>query len=318
MPNESAMVVRGVWLSLHLHFDDASVYGSAADTVVRSSVGRLVTHLRERGLLRHFFFVRYGERGSHIRVRLRSAHDEFAPVVLAKIDEIVAGSRLAPGPVGDRHDGTPVPITRVEFVRYEPEVDRYGGADAVAIAETLFCASSDAAMAMLGSASPPRAERLGKALLANLSILHAFVPTRRAAAALSAAYATGYLGSVAPAATHENWRRRFESGYDRQAEALEAYVEEGIERLTAAESLTETLAPLAVALPTCRTELMRLSRAGAVVAFGRRLSWEEAVHRIVPSYMHMMANRLGVTVPEETYLAHILTRALSRLSAALI
>ncbi|HEU0052564.1 MAG TPA: lantibiotic dehydratase C-terminal domain-containing protein, partial [Longimicrobium sp.] len=40
--------------------------------------------------------------------------------------------------------------------------------------------------------------------------------------------------------------------------------------------------------------------------------WDTAVQAIVSSYVHMMNNRLGISLQEESYLAYLIMRAMGR------
>ena len=148
-----------------------------------------------------------------------------------------------------------------------------------------------------------------------LVMLHAFRDSRAAAAELSAAYGGYYLHAMVP---DEQQRAAhveiYEGGYDRQAEQLAPYVETAWGALEAAE-------PLTAELDLYRDHLADIQRRFARLAAAGRLGGEDSaagdyghsVQQIVPSYIHMTNNRLGITTEEETYLALVIHRTLGNL-----
>lgn len=105
--------------------------GSArADILLQSAVPELLSKLRAKSALESFFFVRYADPKPHLRLRIRNAPDQKAAVVrqmFAMLDTL-----LANGEVDD-----------VAVSTYAPEVERYGGPEAMPLAETLFHLSSE-------------------------------------------------------------------------------------------------------------------------------------------------------------------------------
>ena len=83
------------------------------------------------------------------------------------------------------------------------------------------------------------------------------------------------------------------------------------DRLEAGESLTETLDRYYQHLCTIRQHFARLHAERRLIKQGRVLdAWRQSVRMIIPGYLHMMNNRLGLSIPEESYLAHLIARAL--------
>jgi hypothetical protein len=143
-------------------------------------------------------------------------------------------------------------------------------------------------------------------------LLHAFFDTREQAVGLLEQYGTGYLSSIARDEQQQNrLQEAFEEGYDRQDDILPAYVNETWTRL-------EEGAPLTDALDQYYDDLGDVVRRFTDLFEDEHLirnevvpdSWGEATRMIVPSYLHMMNNRLGIPIPEEAYLAHLIEKTL--------
>jgi thiopeptide-type bacteriocin biosynthesis protein len=97
--------------------------------VVRPLVGQLV----QEQLIDKWFFVRYGDPRFHLRLRFHGCDDH-----VPRIMQLVGGA-CAPVVANGR-------VARLLFDTYLPEIERYGGAAALAIAESMFHADSDAAL----------------------------------------------------------------------------------------------------------------------------------------------------------------------------
>jgi thiopeptide-type bacteriocin biosynthesis protein len=292
-----------VWLSAHLHFDGA-LYGADADAVILDVVAPFFAWCRDEGLADRYFFVRYGSGGAHIRVRVRGAPD----VVARTIRPALAARVKATGTGADAR------VSHLRWIDYEPEVERYGGPDALLVAEDIFHASSDTAIALLAPVrGASRSGRLGKGLLAMLTLLHVFIGERASAAALAKYYAEGYLRIIASTddAARTPWRQAFDFGYHRQAGVLAAYVDEAWRQLCEGDELPGALAEYKVALTARRDALRALcDRRRLATPTGPVRDWPDCLSRILPNYMHMMNNRLGLAVAEESYLGHLTHRVL--------
>jgi thiopeptide-type bacteriocin biosynthesis protein len=284
------------WLSVHLFFD-GNIYGPVADRVILDLVAPLVREAEDRGWLERHFFVRYSEGGPHIRLRLfgrrEFLEEHVRPLILegaSSFTAIHSGVRSIPIP-------------------YEPEFDRYGGPEGIALAERFFHASSNTAFALLQGIGPTDGSaRLGKALLAMVVLTHAFYPDRADAAAFLQLYGTRYLRSFARSEGHrESFRRAFDEAFRRQAEHLTQYVVEGWARLERGESVSPTLDPYVQRIGQIRLEFERLAYLGRLHQRNQVITGAlEATGRIVPSYLHMMSNRIGVSVPHEAYLSDLI------------
>jgi thiopeptide-type bacteriocin biosynthesis protein len=119
---------------------------AAADTVVTRACD-LARRLRATGTATGWFFLRYGEGGHHVRVRIRPAQDGAADAVVSALRAL--GRELRAEAL----------VSRVVMDDYVPEVARYGGATGLALAEELFVADSDD-VARVIAAGTAEAERL--------------------------------------------------------------------------------------------------------------------------------------------------------------
>jgi hypothetical protein len=103
----------------------------------------------------------------------------------------------------------------------------------------------------------------------------------------------------------------FDAGHAKQATELQEYVLEAWERLRDGESVTPSLDPFLESIKLLTEELRRLW-ANRLLRNHREVfeSWDKAVRYLLPSYVHMTSNRLGITITEEAFLAYVLSKTL--------
>jgi thiopeptide-type bacteriocin biosynthesis protein len=288
--------VTGEWLSAHIFFN-GELYGKDCDRVILDLVAPFVQVCHEHQWITRYFFIRYGENGPHVRLRLYGRRD----ILECKAKPLFSAKIAAP--------------LRVLWIPYEPEMERYGGSDGVTLAELFFHYSSDISIFLLGKIiSEERSSRLGKALLSMSVLLYVFLEDRTKAAKFARNYGMNYLKTLLrDEALQSRWVEAFGAGYTRQAEILAIYINETWERLQASETLSEVL-------DRYRRNVHEIKWRFKTLWADRRLmigsvvleNWEHCVSAIVSSYMHMMNNRLGVTLQEESYLAYLLAQTLGK------
>lgn len=278
------------WLSAHIYLD-GMVHGSDGDLVLLNVVRPFVKRAFESGWTDRYFFIRYRDDGAHIRLRLRGLPHVLKEKLQPALEECA----------GDR----------IRWIPYSPEFDRYGGPLAIEVAESFFFASSRAAMLLTESIAGVQSARLAKGLLAMLVFLYVFGGTRQSVIDFSRQHSTSYLRAIAREEGQDvPWKSAFDDGYGRQSLALVSAVIDTWERLCEGESVLPALDAYRVALTETRSELERLCASGLVATGGGVVSnIDQATMWIGPSYVHMMNNRLGITIAEEAYLGHLITRA---------
>ncbi len=283
------------WKSCHLH------YHGDAGLLLGHLVAPLVSSLLRAGVIDHFFFIRYELGGPHVRLRLRAASD--APVeeavkaaaedfftrwpsaeprppetVLRRTREILAAD---PGET----DATAYPDNSLRIVPFRPEVERYGGPRLIGAALDFFALSSVLALRFARlHGGEPRSRQIPWLLRALAGLAAGLAGDERELAGL-----LGYAATAATTANHPlaPFAGKGDRAFEQQAE-------------------------------TFRRLLREACSGGAHEAAGlgaRRLA--AAVRRIAPpasglilrSHLHMAANRLGISNPEEAFLSRILWRA---------
>jgi thiopeptide-type bacteriocin biosynthesis protein len=119
------------WLFLKLYGGE-----STADSVLTEAVHPAIDALRRSGAIDRWFFVRYGDPESHLRIRLHGDPARLCGEALPLLH-----SRLKPM-LGGR-------LWRIELGTYQRETDRYGGPASIVHAERLFDLDSEAVTRIL-------------------------------------------------------------------------------------------------------------------------------------------------------------------------
>ena len=110
---------------------------STADAVLRDVIGPVTREAQASGAADSWFFIRYGDPQWHLRVRFHGAPPRLLAEVLPALEAAVA-PLLANGR-----------LWRMQLDTYDREIERYGGPAAMALAERLFHADSEAALAIV-------------------------------------------------------------------------------------------------------------------------------------------------------------------------
>ncbi|MGZ3146074.1 thiopeptide-type bacteriocin biosynthesis protein [Lentzea chajnantorensis] len=95
-----------------------------------------------------WYFLRYWETGPHLRVRVKDATGDQVGDLTATLTRLIAAQDFQPG----TDDPDWLPHGDVREVEYVPETERYGGREALPVAEEVFCRSTEVALAVLRAA----------------------------------------------------------------------------------------------------------------------------------------------------------------------
>jgi thiopeptide-type bacteriocin biosynthesis protein len=110
---------------------------STADAVLREVLGPVTREVQASGAVDSWFFLRFSDPHWHLRVRFhgdpRRLTTEVVPALEAAIAPLLADRRL----------------WRMQLDTYDREIERYGGAAGIVVAERLFHADSEAVLAIV-------------------------------------------------------------------------------------------------------------------------------------------------------------------------
>ncbi|MGW4686506.1 thiopeptide-type bacteriocin biosynthesis protein [Streptomyces sp. NPDC004244] len=290
------------WHSLHLFLHSST---EDTDRFLLREVAPLLDRLTAPGPdATRWFFIRYGEDGPHLRIRVRGLSAPAAADLAQELARAAKEVPAVPGPWPSRHG-------EVREVAYVPETDRYGGPRALPVAEEVFAASTQVALDALrdlhavGGAGAGAALRLTLAADLAHATGYALGMDRLTTARWLRGHAAGWRWvTEVPLLPGASVHARVNSVFAGQRTGLArraAAVREGLETGTAAGWLGRWADRV--------HEADALLRAGST-ADEERATTRDATAWIWASQLHMLFNRLGVTPDEERAVCRLAARTL--------
>lgn len=164
------------WLCAYLY------YTEPLQDILINGVKPLVSKILSEKLANQYFFIRYGERGPHIRLRFKGNEITLLNEVKPRLDKWFTdyfnnkpSTRIDSEYVKNLpEDKKWFPNNSIQYIPYEPETERYGGPNAILFAEKLFEASSNTVLEILEKSTGWGYERaLGVAIQIHLSFAFA-------------------------------------------------------------------------------------------------------------------------------------------------
>jgi len=147
--------ITKVWVSAYLYYWDS------LDIFLKNAVLPCVEKLREKNAFEQFFFIRYFERGRHIRLRfktdLTTANEVIKPFIVEFFNnyfEKYPSTRYEPEWVKNLPDEQKwLPNNFIQFIEYEVEEERYGGPRGLEISEEQFYLCSETILKAIGEST---------------------------------------------------------------------------------------------------------------------------------------------------------------------
>ena len=293
------------WLSGYV-FHKGHLYSYESDRVILEVIEPFVKKCFENEWIKNYFFIRYSVDGAHIRIRFFGESEKLQNIVKPEFEQFIKLNF----PEDLKVDSPDYSV--LKWVEYEPEIERYGGEYAIKIAEECFHYSSDFAIQMLHDVeNGNNSQRLGKGLIATNIIIYAFAQNTELGLSLSDSYHNGYLFRIAEQEdVKNNVLEMFNDGFEKQSDTLIEFVNTLWEVLEIESELPESLEEFYNNILQIRKKLTALNEEGKLIPNKPELTIEQKLLYVVPSYIHMMNNRLGISIPEESYLTFLISKAL--------
>ncbi|MFE5581729.1 lantibiotic dehydratase C-terminal domain-containing protein [Kitasatospora sp. NPDC056531] len=313
------------WVSAHLF------YHADQDAVIIGVVRPAVERLRRAGQADGFFFLRYWEGGPHVRLRVLT-RPEHVQQVRSVIEETAAEfyrtspsqspisaqdyAESAPGLAElermTSHDPVLHPDNSVAFIDYVPETGVFGTGRALAAVENQLMAASALAVELIARGRTPgqRAMDAFAMLAANRTLFTGILP--------ELAYQARFMVESGGAAAELLGSAEFERHFDANKAQLRGSLET-VWAATRGVALPEA-SVVSNWLSTVRelndtlVELELLGRLDAYPSFEAPADVLEHINHLVPQLIvercaHLMCNRLGINLAQESHLRLLLTRA---------
>ncbi len=334
------MPANDSWLSVHLF------YNEPWESFLTKVVDPYIQTVLKTGIAQSYFFVRYWEKGPHIRLRFRGKADELNEVLKPNLLEYFEAymqtnpsERVEP----DYPEDFPrayywYPNNSIRFESYDPEIERYGGIKGMSLAEEQFHLSSNTVLHQLKLRNHQEdySEKLGDAIRLHLGFLHSI--------GLDNKLAISFLEMI-----FENWlphtielpetlRQKdyllekmnefinvFEDAFEEQKEALIEFHQQMITGLKSGETFESEIynhwikenRRLSLLLYELSDQGQIPQRKEAYILSdirAKNLNPEQIkLWNIWADYIHMTNNRLGILNRDEAYLAFLMKRSMEAL-----
>ncbi|MFI5904823.1 thiopeptide-type bacteriocin biosynthesis protein [Streptomyces cyaneofuscatus] len=276
------------WLSLHCFLRSAPV---DVDAFLTEDVAPLLDGL-EAG---DWFFIRYDEGGHHLRLRVRGVSPARAaslPKAFARLAERVPVAESVRG----QAMGGQAEHAEVRVEQYVPETARYGGTEALPVAEEVFVLSSRVAVRAVRDA-PRGSARLALAIdLAHATALACGMDRLSAAQWLRRHAASWRWAEDVPLLGPRHVHAKVNSVYALQRDSLAGRAR------ALRQALEEGTAPGAPADWYDGVRKADQALRSASPSVGRPYVWA--------SQLHMLFNRLGLAPDEERAVCRLAARTL--------
>ena len=303
------------WTSIYIF------HGLPFEPLLQKGIGPFVEFCLARGWATGWFFVRYGEEGPHIRLRIKGD-----PGLLAREARAWFARYLGQNPserplwMEDPQLGAR-PNNSLYFPQYHPETARYGGERGMAIAERQFCLSSQAVLSVLTEdATWDYGKALGIAVQLHLVGASAFglgaADLERIFSAFSHYWISRAEGTVPGTPPEQQYRavqHRFEAMYQTQAPVLEAALSDLWLPNRSGPNGPDWLKEWHRGMTAVGQAFRNAVKDGAlryrIPAYFRRnfpaFTVLDAIHM---SLLHMTNNRLGILNGDEAYMGYLLSK----------
>ncbi len=294
--------------------------------------------INENQLVSRYFFIRYWERGPHIRLRFFGDEKILENLVKPRVEAILT-SWMSKNP---SHREEPewvqtlpteeqwYPNNSLQYIRYEPETDRYGGSSAITVSEDHFQQSSEITFTLLKESPDWSYDRaLGAAIQLHLSFAHAAGMTINEAREFFSFIFGGWFprayrdfGNETPEEIEEKKTltlKAFEENFAQQKDTLVQYHQMLWKALDDKDEFEEEWLNVWIKQTTELVAKLRLLQyqsklqfppdtthlSGFNTAFEKQKFWF-----IYSSYVHMTNNRLGIQNRDEGYLGYLIRESL--------
>jgi thiopeptide-type bacteriocin biosynthesis protein len=325
------------WLSMYVF------YTGDVECLLKHEIKRFVGEKIQHKLLEQFFFIRYWDRGPHLRLRFKGKKENLDKYIKPELEELIK-KFLAEHPSPDLNPADYsylqgekglLPNNSIHYFIYEPEFDRYGGPGGITISEKQFEASSKAVLSVLSDDEEAwdYDKAMGVAIQMHLSFAHACGMNLKEAAHfysgifqawLYLAYDWKNISREEHLKKHKIVLDAFEDQFTKQREGLVPFHNEVWDALESGEEFEEQWMNKWIGdMQTIHSEitaaqknnLLTFPEDSAIPGIWNVPAETKRLWFIYSSYVHMTNNRLGILNRDEAFLGYLVKRSLEVLTS---
>ena len=284
----------------------------------------MIKSLLEKNLISNFFFIRYWEKGPHIRLRMKGETLDRVEQIKPYLDFHIVGyyKRFPSLNFPNQSNNEFIfPMNSIQQIEYAPEVNRYGGNKGIEIAEKFFEASSKVVLKILEERdSLSYDETVSLAIQLNIALSVTF---RMSVSEMQSFYDLIFASMLQavnmsqPSVGVNTIVERFERSYQTQRKELLNFLSNFLPIVYGSEKSFEN-EWLSTWINDCKliaTLFYNELSAGNIQTFHiNKLQNTQGEWYILSSYVHMSNNRLGLLNSDEAFIAYIISSALKEIS----
>lgn len=280
------------WVSFHIY------YKKDCNVVLTKLVEPFISTRLKSGLIHNFFFIRYGDSDLHIRLR-----------IFVNTDYILSIKKELQASILDFNSLSFDHLTMEQAV-YNPEFNRYGGSQAIIIAEDQFHICSQIILELLKDRTNMD---LQMTMYLSLSMQIAIVPILE----LDPKQQINFFKFLYEHFVQSN-SLIVEREYKKTLPEHNDFSQKLLPKLVYIVSHTKELKKWQQKMLSIYQELMKLKKLHLLeephCGFKQKLKFYSAenytLYHIFASYIHMLNNRLGITNKTEGYIYYLLSASM--------
>lgn len=278
-----------VWVSSHIFYTEHN-------KLLIEALPEFLKYIKETFSIHQYFFIRYWELGPHIRLRiLVDDYDQenIKKEIKRHFDKFIEKHPSVRKINADRFN----PNNSVQFITYEPEVERYGGEEGIILAEDHFQVSTETILSLMS--------QIGRNW--NLSIAQGIVLQLSYIFLKSTSLSKDEIMEMLHIMDNSHWKKKaqqvsktenvellFQKQYEKNKEAISTRLEILDSIFTDEENTDDS--PILRWHQYIKEKDLQLKKA----------TLNKKRHFIYISYLHMLNNRAGLYNHDEGYISYML------------
>ncbi|NOS85142.1 MAG: hypothetical protein HOP31_08365 [Ignavibacteria bacterium] len=320
----------GKWIGFHLYYEEPW------EDLLSRCIFPLVLKLKKGKKINKFFFIRYWESGPHIRLRLNVSEENLINT-LKKIvvENIHTYFEKYPSYREDKdynkYFSKLYENNSIQIIEYMPEIDRYGGINAMNISESQFCASSEATLKVIKLHKSWNYDTaMGYAIKLNLSFARVFFENN---SDLLHFYSllTNQMFTLIPGLYYgkeesdflknkNEFYSVFENEFQKQESNIVPYIFSFLGLIDNENNIKDTwLRSWMIEMKKVKDELHELEKLNKIKYPGEdiinvNINRDYGLWYIYFSYIHMINNRLGIKNRDESFLSFLIKRSIGKIN----
>ena len=330
--------LHDTWLSVHLF------YNEPWEDFLQRAIEPYVNTAVQTGIAQQYFFVRYWEKGPHIRLRLKGNLEMMNSILKPNLEEHFnnyfeskPSRRVEPNyPPNFSEDLKWYPNNTLRYSDYEPEFGRYGGPVGIALSERQFLISSHTVLEFIKIKGKTWSydDALGTAIKMHLTFIHAAGLNIDEAISFFNFYAKNWLPytfkNIQEEITEEDFENQstlsiqaFEQSFESQKSSLIPFHTTLWNAMEEDNSFDEEILNKWMnENKSILNELRLKDNEGELSSRTTKYDYQikltqypekELLWSIFVDYIHMTNNRLGIFNRDESYLSFMMMRCLEEI-----